>query len=166
MTSHSRRERIFPYIVPSQEHGSSQKLIFHSLKPQDQLVGSRMSCVRIDLLYTLIIDNVRPVIRIDRSRYQFHLCSNAIVSILSYPSVRSPSSTLLPKEGEHTLHSEITPNAHPAPAPKRPEPAAHLPSLRLARIEPALGLPGFRVREYVRAAVERVRLRADAYARG
>lgn len=39
-----------------------------------------MSCVRIDLLYALIIDNVRPVIRIDRSRYQFHLCSNAIVS--------------------------------------------------------------------------------------
>ena len=43
-----------------------------------------MSCVRVDLLDTLVIDNMRPVIRVDRSRYQFHLCSNAIVSLRSY----------------------------------------------------------------------------------
>lgn len=96
-----------------------------------------MSGVRIYLLDALVINDVRPVIRIDGSRYQFHL-----------------------------LHSEIAPDAHPPPTPERPEPPSHLRLLLLAGFEPAFGLPGFRVREDVRAAVERVGLRTDAHAGG
>lgn len=96
-----------------------------------------MSGVGIYLLNAFIINNPRPVIRIDRSRDQFHL-----------------------------LHGEIAPDAHPAPAPKRPEPASHLRLLPLARFEPALRLPRFGVGEDVRAAVQRVGLGAHAHAGG
>lgn len=94
-----------------------------------------MSCVLIYLFNTLVINNMRREIRIDGSRYQFHL-----------------------------LHSKITPNAHPPTAPKRPEPSPHLRFLLLAGVEPAFGLPGFGIREDVRAAVERVGLGTYAHA--
>lgn len=119
-----------------------------------------MSGVRIYLLDALVINDVRPVIRIDGSRYQFHLCSNVSTGILFISPSRRTSGE------DHTLHSEIAPDAHPPPTPERPEPPSHFRLLLLAGFEPAFGLPGFRVREDVRAAVERVGLRTDAHAGG
>lgn len=93
----------------------------------------------------------------------------AVISFISARAHRQPQGPAhLPRTSgqDRTLHGEIAPDAHPPPAPKRPEPPAHLRLLLLAGLEPALGRPGFGVREDVRAAVERVGLGADADAGG
>ena len=59
----------------SQDQASSQKLFVHAFERQNQLLGLGMSGVGIDLLDTLVVNNVRCVIRVDGRRYQFHFCS-------------------------------------------------------------------------------------------
>ena len=84
------------------------------------------------------------------------------ITIISHPYTPFSSSCFFLDKRTHTLHCQVAPDAHPSPAPKGPEPASHFRLLPLARFEPALWLPRFRVREHGRAAVEGVRLRAYA----
>lgn len=73
--------------------------------------GSRF--VRVRLLDTLVIDDTRRILRIDRSYHQLDHC---------YPLARG---IRLHNDLRPILHREIPPCAHTWPAAKRPEPLPH-----------------------------------------
>ena len=62
-----------------------------------------MSGVRIDLLDTLIVNDMRRVIRVDGGRYQFHLCSGKTAGVVSN-SPKPPS--LSPSQPTRQTHNK------------------------------------------------------------